>query len=401
MVAVVISVLSLVLAPTPRQESTMTERIPIAGPWVTDKEIRYVTEAAAEGWYENAGLYPQRFEEAFAKYLGIRHAIAVPHCTSAIHLALAGLGVGPGDEVIVPEITWIASAAPTHYVGATPVFADIDEATWCISPDSIRQCITPRTKAIIPVGLYGLTPDMNGVRQVAQEHGLRIIEDAAQALGSKFDGRFAGTFGDAGVFSFHGTKTMTTGEGGMLVTDDDALHERVQFLRDHGRTKANYRNFLNTEVAYKYRMSSLQAAFGLGQIERIDELLARKKEIFDWYAERLADVRGLQLNPEPPGFVNTYWMTTILLDEDYGLTSQDLMAAFAEQAIDVRPFFHPLSSLPAFSDTPEATAARKRNRTAYELSPRGANLPSAMRLTEAQVDRVCSVLRDILERPSH
>jgi perosamine synthetase len=379
----------------------MAERIPIAGPWVTDKEVRYVSEAAAEGWYEHAGLYPQRFEETFAKYLGVRHAISVPHCTSAIHLALAGLGIGPGDEVIVPEITWIASAAPTHYVGATPVFADIDEATWCISPDSIRRCITPRTKAIIPVGLYGLTPDMNGVQQVAQEHGLRIIEDAAQTLGSKFGGQFAGTFGDAGVFSFHGTKTMTTGEGGMFVTDDDELHERVQVLRDHGRTKANYRNFVNTEVAYKYRMSSLQAAFGLAQIERIEELLARKKEIFDWYAERLADVPGLRLNPEPPGFVNTYWMTTILLDQEYGLTNQDLMTAFAEQSIDVRPFFHPLSSLPAFSGTPQAIAAKERNRTAYELSPRGANLPSAMRLSEAQADRVCSVLRDILERESH
>ena len=374
----------------------MIERIPIAGPWVTDKEIRYVAEAAADGWYERAGFYPQRFEEAFAKYLGVRYAIAVPHCTSAIHLALAGLGIDSGDEVIVPEITWIASAAPVHYVGATPVFADIDETTWCISPDSIRECITSRTKAIIPVGLYGLTPDMSGVCEVANEYGLRIIEDAAQTLGSKFNDRFAGTFGDAGVFSFHGTKTLTTGEGGMLITNDDQLHERVQVLRDHGRTKANFRNFFNTEVAYKYRMSSLQAAFGIVQLERIEELLARKKEIFAWYSERLADIPGLRLNPEPRGFVNTYWMTTILLDEDHGLTSQDLMAAFAEQSIDVRPFFHPLSSLPAFRDTLQAKAAKSRNKTAYKLSPRGANLPSPMSLTEVQADRVCSVLQRIL-----
>jgi perosamine synthetase len=241
---------------------------------------------------------------------------------------------------------------------------------------------------------------MKGVRQVADEHGLRIIEDAAQTLGSKFGGQFAGTFGDAGVFSFHGTKTMTTGEGGMFVTDNDDLHDRVQFLRDHGRNKANYRNFYNTEVAYKYRMSGLQAAFGLGQIERIEELLGRKKEIFGWYEDRLRDVRGLRLNPQPAGFVNTYWMPTILLDEEYGITNRDLMTAFAEHSIDVRPFFHPLSALPAFSDTAQAAAALDRNLTAYRLSPRGTNLPSPMRLTETQADRVCTILRDILEQES-
>ena len=376
----------------------MSERIPIAGPWVTEKEVAYAAEAAAEGWYERAGFYVDRFEQAFAEYLGVEHAMAVPHCTSAIHLALAGLGVGPGDEVIVPEITWIASAAPTHYVGATPVFADVDEATWCISAESVRECVTSRTKAIIPVGLYGLTPDMDALGEVAKEHGLCIIEDAAQSLGGKYKDKPAGTFGDAGVFSFHGTKLIVTGEGGMFVTDDSKLFERVQVLRDHGRTKANFRNFYNTEVAFKYRMSSLQAAFGFGQLERIDELVARKREIFGWYGDRLANVPCLRLNAEPPGYFSTFWMTTVLFDADYGLTNQELMAAFDEQAIDTRPFFHPLSALPAFSDTKQAAEAKKRNKIAYDLSPRGLNLPSAMRLTEAQVDRVCSVLRELLAR---
>lgn len=380
------------------KSSAVSKRIPIAGPWVTEKEVAYAAEAAAEGWYERAGFYVDRFEQAFAEYLGVEHAMAVPHCTSAIHLALAGLGVGPGDEVIVPEITWIASAAPTHYVGATPVFADVDEATWCISAESVRECVTSRTKAIIPVGLYGLTPDMDALGEVAQEHGLCIIEDAAQSLGGKYKDKPAGTFGDAGVFSFHGTKLIVTGEGGMFVTDDSKLFERVQVLRDHGRTKANFRNFYNTEVAFKYRMSSLQAAFGFGQLERIDELVARKREIFGWYGDRLANVPGLRLNAEPPGYFSTFWMTTVLFDADYGLTNQELMAAFGEQAIDTRPFFHPLSALPAFSDTKQAAEAKKRNKIAYDLSPRGLNLPSAMRLTEAQVDRVCSVLRELLAR---
>jgi perosamine synthetase len=236
----------------------MSKRIPIAGPWVTELEVRYVSEAARDGWYERAGYYVQQLEQRFAAYLGVKHAVAVPHCTAAIHLALAGLGVSKGDEVIVPELTWIASAAPTHYVGAVPVFADVDPHTWCISVESIRACLSPRTKAIIPVDLYGLLPDMKALRALADEHGLFVIEDAAQAVGSKLDGRLAGTFGHAGVFSFHGTKTMTTGEGGMFVTDDSTLYERVLVLRDHGRERQNFKNFYNTEVAFKYRMSNLR-----------------------------------------------------------------------------------------------------------------------------------------------
>lgn len=374
----------------------MTDRIPVAGPWVTDKEVSYAADAAANDWYGRAGYYVRRFEEAFAQYLGVKHAIAVPHCTSAIHLALAALGVGEGDEVIGPEITWIASMAPTRYVGATPVFADIDPDTWCVSPDSVKAAITERTKAIIPVGLYGITPDMEALRAIADEHGLYLIEDGAQSLGSTLEGKMSGTFGNAGVFSFHGTKTLTTGEGGMFVTDDTALFERAHVLQDHGRGRANHRNFYNTEVAFKYRMSSLQAAFGLAQLERIDDLIGRKRGIFGWYKDRLSDVPGLKLNVEPDGYFNTYWMTTIIWDEDYGLSTQEMMAAFDAEAIDVRPFFHPLSSLPAFSEMPGVAAARQHNPVAYSLSTRGLNLPSAMALTENQVDRVCTVLCGIL-----
>ena len=201
------------------------ERIPVAGPWVTDLEVRYVADAAANGWYTQAGGYVQRFEEAFARYLGVRHAIAVPHCTAALHLSLASLGIGPGDEVIVPELTWIATSAPIAYVGATPVFADVDAETWCLSADAVRHCITHRTKAIVPVDLYGLTPDMDAIRAVAATHRLAIVEDAAQAIGCRYHDQPAGTFGDVGTFSFHGTKTMTTGEGGMLVTDRTDCHD--------------------------------------------------------------------------------------------------------------------------------------------------------------------------------
>ncbi|HEV7394537.1 MAG TPA: DegT/DnrJ/EryC1/StrS family aminotransferase, partial [Burkholderiales bacterium] len=238
------------------------ERILVSGPSISQKEIDYVTDAVTNAWYGSANMYHVRFERAFAEYLGLQHAMALPSCTAALHLALAALGVGPGDEVIVPDATWIASCAPISYVGATPVFADIDEQTWCISASSFEECITPRTKAVIPVDLYGNQPDWDAIREVARRHGIVVIEDAAEAIGSEYKGRKAGSFGRAGVFSFHGSKTLTTGEGGMLVTDDTTLFERAQFLRDHGRIPGD-KMFFNHEVAYKYKMSSMQAALGL------------------------------------------------------------------------------------------------------------------------------------------
>ena len=207
------------------------ERIPVTGPSISQREIDYATDAATHGWYDRAGEYPRRFETAFAEYIGVKHAVSLPSCTSGLHLALAALEIGSGDEVIVPDLTWIASAAPITYVGATPVFADVDEHTWCLRSESVRVCITENTKAILPVDLYGGVPDYAALRALADEHGLKIIEDAAEAIGSEFDGRKAGALGDVAAFSFHGSKTFTTGEGGMLVTDDDELHARVDASR--------------------------------------------------------------------------------------------------------------------------------------------------------------------------
>src|SRR6266513_46339 len=195
------------------------ERLLVSGPSITQKEIDYVTAAVTNAWYGNANIYHERFERAFTEYVKRRHAIALPSCTSAIHLALLALGVVPGDEVVVPDATCIASSAAVTYVGATPVFADIDERTWCLSATSFQDCITPRTRAVIVVDLYGSMPDMDAILAVAQKHHIAVIEDSAEAIGSEYQGRRAGNFGDASVFSFHGSKTLTTGEGGMLVTD--------------------------------------------------------------------------------------------------------------------------------------------------------------------------------------
>lgn len=370
------------------------ERIPVSGPWITPKEIAYVTDAVTNAWYGNANVWHERFERTFAKYIGVKHAIALPHCTAAIHLSLLALKVGPGDEVIVPDCTWIASAAPVTYVGATTVFADIDPLTWCLDAKSFEACITPRTKAVIPVNLYGNMPDMDALREVARRHCIAIIEDAAESIGSEYKGRRAGSLGDTGVFSFHGSKTLTTGEGGMLVTSDDAIRARVLFLRDHGRPPGD-RLFHNTEVAYKYKMSSMQAALGTAQLERVEELIARKREIFSWYAEELAGVEGITLNHEAPGTKNTYWMVTVVLDESFGLKKERLMELLAAQGIDCRPFFHPLSSLPAYAHSPQAALARQRNTVSYRVSPSAINLPSGLNLTQDQVARVSRALREV------
>ena len=257
--------------------SAIMKTIPVAGPSITQKEIDYVAEATLGDWYENAGRFNARFERAFADHVGVRHAISLPSGTSAIHLSLAALGIGRGDEVVVPDATWIASAAPVTYVGAVPVFADIDPFTWCLDSDSFATCITPRTRAVIPVDLYGGMPDMEAINRIAGDKGIAVIEDAAQAIGSQYRGRRAGAFGDAGIFSFHGSKTLTTGEGGMMVSDRDDLYERARVLSDHGRPPGD-RIFMNSEVAFKYKMSSMQAALGLAQLERIEELTARKRQ---------------------------------------------------------------------------------------------------------------------------
>jgi len=373
------------------------EQIPIAGPWITQREIDYVTDAVTRAWYGNANIYHERFEKAFADYLGVRFAISLPSCTSAIHLSLLALGVGGGDEVIVPDITWIASAAPITYVGATPVFADIDPKTWCLSAESFEKCITSRTKAVIPVDLYGNMPDMAEIQNVAKRHHIPIIEDAAEAIGSEHRGQKAGGFGDTGVFSFHGSKTLTTGEGGMLVTDREDICHRVVFLRDHGREPGD-RNFYNTEVAYKYKMSSMQAALGLAQLERIEELITRKRQIFTWYQKQLASVEGVTLNYEPPGTKNTYWMVTVILDQRFGIEKGCLMELMDNRNIHCRPFFHPLSSLPAYENLEQSRRARQRNQKSYQISPYGINLPSALNMTQEKIRYICDVLKSILQQ---
>ena len=380
---------------TAKNPEVAKARIPVSGPWITPLEVEYVTDAVANAWYADAGKWHNRFEKAFADHLGVQHAIALPSCTSAIHLSLAALGVGPGDEVIVPELTWIATAAPVSYVGATPVFADVDPTTWCLSAKAFEECITPRTRAVIPVDLYGNMPDYDSLREIASKNGVAIIEDAAEAVGGRYKGRPAGALGDTGVYSFHGSKILTTGEGGLLATNRDDLARRILHLRDHGREPGD-RYFFNTEVGFKYRMSAMQAALGTAQLERLGELLKRKRDLFAWYSEGLAGVPGITLNTPSPDTEATYWMITLMVDPSHRWDKRALQDRFADFGIDTRPFFHPLSSLPAYQNHPGVAAAKARNREAYRISPWGLNLPSALNLTHADVRKVCETLKGIL-----
>ena len=364
------------------------KKILTAGPTISQREIDYVLDAVQNGWNENWSGYLTRFERGFADYVGTRFALATSSCTGALHLALMALGVGPGDEVIVPEVTWIATASAVKYTGATPVFVDIDAATWCMDPASVSRAITPRTKAIMPVHLYGHPTDMKAIGQLAADHGLRVLEDAAPALGAEIEGRKVGSFGHVAAFSFQGAKIMTCGEGGMLVTSDEAIYERARYLNDHGRDP--HRPFVISSIGYKYKMSNLQAALGLAQLERIEEMIAKRRQIFQWYRQRLGGVSELALNVERFWARNIYWMTSIVLGDGVSMSRDDVMAGLKERGIDSRPFFPAISSFPMFE------SRERENPVAYRISRRGINLPSGHNLTEADVDRVCNSLLEVI-----
>lgn len=366
-------------------------RIPLVGPWITEREVRYAADAARNGWYQGWDDYVVRFEQEMRAYLSCEFAMTVTSGTTAIHTALAALGVGSGDEVIVPESTWISSASPAVFLGAKPVFVDVEEDTWCMSPVSLEAAISPKTRAIVVVDIYGGMPNWAAVRSIADASGVPILEDAAEAVGSEYCGRKAGTLGDVGIFSFHATKTVAAGEGGMIVTGNPLIADRCRRLKDHGRAEHSDRMWFEGEIGFNYRMSPVQAALGLAQLERIDELLAKRRQIFAWYSDRLGDLPGVRLNATPPGVINSFWMVNAIFERHGALSPRHLVAALGTRGIDSRRFFHPLSSQPVFSRYVDESYAQ-RNRVAYQLSESGISLPSCPLLEEAEVDRVCSEL---------
>jgi perosamine synthetase len=369
--------------------------IPVAGPSITEREGELAREAALTAWGPDHYRFNARFESMLASYVGVPFAASLPHATSGLHLALAAAGIGAGDEVIGPDVTWIASMAPVSYVGASPVFVDILPDTWCIDPASVEAAITPCTKAIVGVNLYGSMCDWPRLREIAARHGLLLIEDAAESIGSTFHGQPAGSLGDVAVFSFHGSKTITTGEGGMIVTANPDLFARIQKLRDHGRPPKD-RLFQNDEVAFKYKMSAVQAALGIAQMERIDSLIAQKRKIFSWYQERLSAIEGLYINAEPLGVRNSYWMVTAIPPADRGLDKFALQREMLKKGIDTRPFFSRLSTLPAYANLPSAARFLPEATNGSHAAGYGINLPSGYHVTEEIAARVSDAVTVIL-----
>jgi perosamine synthetase len=362
-------------------------------PSITELEISYVTDAVTHGWGPRCYEYIDRLEQQFAAYLGVNYAIATSSCTGALHLGLAAAGVGPGDEVIIADTNWIASVAPVVHLGATPVFVDILPDSWCLDPIAVASAITSKTKAIIAVHLYGNLCQMAELTALAGQHGLYLIEDAAEALGSEYHGKKTGSMGDFGVFSFHGTKTMTTGEGGMFVTNSADLYEKVLTLSNHGRRRGQPKQFWPDELGFKYKMSNIQAALGCAQLDRIEDLVGRKRAIFASYRQKLQSIAAVTLNPEPPDTINSAWMPTAVFSRESGVLQADLIAAFKVEHIDARVFFWPLSHLPAFAHCGYSATV---NPIAYDIYQRAINLPSFVEMSEIEVDRVCDVVRELV-----
>jgi perosamine synthetase len=365
--------------------------IHMAGPSVTASELRVVSDAIEHGWYApDAYRYVEAFESEFAAYHDRRYGLMTPNCTTAIHLALEGLGVTSGDEVVAPECTWIGSTAGITHAGATPVFADIDEGTWCLSRDTVEVAHTPQTAAVIAVDLYGNMPDWDALTRYSEQTGVPIIEDAAEALGSRYRGVPAGKWGVASVFSFHRTKTLTTGEGGMLLTDDENLFERCRFLRDHGRRPGSY---FNEEVAFKYMPSNLQASLGYAQLKRIDELTDIKRRTFERYRSNLEGHSVIRINPDGGDLFNGVWATAAVFSPESGISTEFILEELPKRDVPVRPFFYPLSSLPAYEGV---SVGPDVNPVAYSIASRGIHLPCAMNLTDSQIDYISEQLLEVV-----
>jgi perosamine synthetase len=353
-----------------------------AGPSISSREQVYVADAVTKGWNLNHSKYIKLFEEKFAETVGSRFAMATSSCTGALHLALLSLGIGPGDEVIVPDITWVATASAVAYVGATPVFADVDPKTWTITVESIEKVLTRKTKALIPVHLYGFGAQMDEILSFAKVKNLYVVEDAAPAIGTLINGKSAGTFGQFGCYSFQGAKLLVTGEGGMLVSDDENLIKKAWKLQDHGRKPGT---FWIEELGYKYKMNNITAAFGLAQLERVEVQIEKKREINSLYRYLLEKNHNLQFQEESPGTKAICWMTSIQLKKSNGNQISLLANYLRENGVDSRPVFPTIHSYPMWISRVENPAARY-------ISENSINLPSGVGLTHAEIEKVANLI---------
>ncbi len=356
--------------------------IPIYQPDLSGNEKKYVNECLDTSWISSRGRFVTEFEQLFARRIEVQHAASVSNGTVALHLALMSLGIGPDDEVIVPTLTYIASANAVAYTGAKPVFVDSLRGTWQIDPEDVRHHITPRTRAIMPVHLYGQACDMDSLMEIAAEHRLFIVEDCAEAFGTMYKGRHVGTFGDISTFSFFGNKTITTGEGGMVVSNDKTLIERARHLKGQGL--AAHREYWHDVVGYNYRMTNIQAAIGLAQLERADEFIGRKRNLAARYT---AALKGLpvEVHKEARDTVHSYWMFSILVER--AEQRDALREHLAKDGIETRPLFYPMHTMPMYAHN------YRKHAVAEDLAWRGINLPSWPGLSDKQVATIVGSVR--------
>lgn len=366
------------------------EFIPISKPSITQKEITLVTDAVKSGWVSSLGKYIDLLEHRFADFCKSDYAIATSSGTTALHLALVSLGIKSSDEVIIPDLTFVATASAVKYIGAKVVLVDIDEDTLCLSPKAVEQAITTKTKAIIPVHLYGHPADMTKLKQIAKKHKILLIEDAAEAHGAKIKKQRVGAIGDAGIFSFYGNKIMTSGEGGMIITNNKNQYEKMKHLRDHAMsTKKRY---WHTELGFNYRMTNLQAALGVAQLDRIESLISKKHRIMQWYKNELQCIPKIKLNFQAKWAESVYWMICLEIKDLQEKQRNKLMDNLKKRGIDSRPYFYPISSLPMYPNAPTPIA--------HKVSQRGLNLPSYFDLTKNQVRYICNNVKELIDEIS-
>lgn len=364
--------------------------IPVWEPVLDGNEERYVLDCLQTNWISSLGRYITRFEELFSRYCGVEHGVACSSCTTGLHMSLVALGIGPGDEVIIPDFTLIVSANTVIQAGAKPVLVDVDARTWCMDPTKIEEKITARTRAVMAVHMYGHPCDMPAIAEIARRRGLFVIEDCAEAHGAEIAGRKVGSFGDAACFSFYGNKILTTGEGGMVLCSDAALAAKLRLLRDQGFEQPR---FVHRVIGYNYRLTNLQAAIGLAQTERVTEKVEKKREIARWYNEALAGSGDLDLPWEAPGAKNVYWMYGVKLGDRFRQGRDGVMAELKGKGVDTRAFFCPMHLQPAFrgSDARFPDFAGDFP-VSEDLWKRGLYLPSGLGLTREQVREVASKL---------
>jgi perosamine synthetase len=368
--------------------TTMPKFYPISQPTIAEKEIEYVLDAVKSGWVSSLGKYLEMFEAAFAKFCNVKYALTVNNGTTGLHLALATLNIKAGDEVIIPDLTFIATANAVAYTGATPVLVDIEPDTLCISPDAIRKAITPRTKAIMPVHLYGHPANMKEIMKIAKEHSLLVIEDAAEAHGAECFGERVGSIGDCAVFSFYGNKIITTGEGGMLTMNDEKLYRRAKMLRDHAMSPV--KRYYHPELGYNYRMTNLQAALGLAQMERIDLIIENRASILAWYREYINVSDKVRLNYQADYAKNVYWLICLEVDWFNDDLRAEFMTDLKSLGVDSRPYFYPLSVMPMYQSTTPPVVAKK--------SVIGVNLPSYFGLAHEDVKTISELVNQMLAK---